>query len=209
MNEARTTDWERIERDYRAGVKTLRQIADENGVSHTAIGKKAKRDGWDRDLSAKIAAKAEALVSKAEVSKQVSTETKADERAIVEANAQAIADAILAHRKDIRRNRGLANKLLAELEAQTDNPELFEQLAELMQSSDSDAPDKLNELYRKVMSLPSRIDSAKKLAETLRVTIALEREAFGMDKEQKTDTGLSSESIGTLKKLKAALENAD
>lgn len=44
-------DWERIEMDYRAGIKTLRQIADENGITHGAVNKRAKRDGWERDLS--------------------------------------------------------------------------------------------------------------------------------------------------------------
>jgi hypothetical protein len=43
-------DWERIELDYRAGVKTLRQIAAEHGITHGAINKRAKRDGWERDL---------------------------------------------------------------------------------------------------------------------------------------------------------------
>ena len=49
--QAKPTDWERIELDYRAGIKTLRQIADENGITHGAINKRAKRDGWERDLS--------------------------------------------------------------------------------------------------------------------------------------------------------------
>lgn len=198
-------DWERIERDYRAGVKTLRQIADENGVSHTAVGKKAKREGWERDLSAKIAAKAEALVSKAEVSREVSTEAKITEREIVESNAQAIAGAIMAHRGDIRRNRALANKLLTELESQTGEPELFERMAELMESPDEKGVDKLNELYRKVISLPSRIDGAKKLAETLRVTIALEREAFGMDKERQVESPLDGMPVDALRRLKGLL----
>lgn len=44
-------DWERIELDYRAAIKTLRQIADENGITHGAINKRARRDGWERDLS--------------------------------------------------------------------------------------------------------------------------------------------------------------
>ena len=48
---AKAVDWERIELDYRAGIKTLRQIADENGITHGAINKRAKRDGWERDLS--------------------------------------------------------------------------------------------------------------------------------------------------------------
>ena len=33
-------DWEAVEREYRAGVKTLRQIADEFGVSNPAIVKR-------------------------------------------------------------------------------------------------------------------------------------------------------------------------
>ena len=209
---ARTIDWERIELDYRAGVKTLRQIAEENDVTHGAINKRAKRDGWERDLSAKIVAKAESLVSKAEVSKQVSIEALVTERAVIEANAQAIADVILSHRKDIQRNRSLAGKMLSELEAQTNDPELFEQLAELMAEPDQSGVDKLNILYRKVLSLPSRIDSAKKLAETMRVMVALEREAFGVGAEAptKAETEVSGEVrvSGLSEALEQAIEKA-
>lgn len=209
---ARTIDWERIELDYRAGVKTLRQIAEENDVTHGAINKRAKRDGWERDLSAKIVAKAESLVSKAEVSKQVSKEALVTERAVIEANAQAIADVILSHRKDIQRNRSLAGKMLSELEAQTNDPELFEQLAELMADPDQSGVDKLNMLYRKVLSLPSRIDSAKKLAETMRVMVALEREAFGVGVESptKAETEVSGEVrvSGLSEALEQAIEKA-
>ena len=109
-------DWERIELDYRAGIKTLRQIADENGITHGAINKRAKRDGWERDLSEKIQSKADALVSKALVSKPVSTETKVAERQIVDANAQAVADVRLGQRDDIGRAKGITRSLLDELE---------------------------------------------------------------------------------------------
>ncbi|MGX9080421.1 hypothetical protein ACWTQY_31690, partial [Klebsiella pneumoniae] len=44
-------DWERIELDYRAGVKSLREIADGSGVSHVTISKRAKKEGWVRDLA--------------------------------------------------------------------------------------------------------------------------------------------------------------
>lgn len=80
-------DWDAVERDYRAGVKTLRQMADEHGISHVAINKRAKRDGWSRDLAAKIQAKADELVTKNAVTKPVTVETKVSERDIVEANA--------------------------------------------------------------------------------------------------------------------------
>ena len=41
MSEKKAPDWERIELDYRAGMKTLRQIADEHGLTHGAINKRA------------------------------------------------------------------------------------------------------------------------------------------------------------------------
>ena len=50
-------DWERIEADYRAGLLSVREIAASQGITHGAINKRAKRDGWERDLSAKIKAK--------------------------------------------------------------------------------------------------------------------------------------------------------
>lgn len=69
-------DWERIELDYRAGIKPLRQIASENGISEGAIRKRAKRDDWSRDLSVKIQTKAEELVRKDAVRSEVRTESK-------------------------------------------------------------------------------------------------------------------------------------
>lgn len=67
-------DWERIELDYRAGIKSLRQIAGEHGVSEGAIRKRAKRDDWTRDLNAKIQSKADELVRKESVRTLVRTE---------------------------------------------------------------------------------------------------------------------------------------
>ena len=178
-----TADWERIELDYRAGVKTLRQIADEHGITHGAINKRAKRDGWERDLATKIQAKADALVSKAAVSKPVSTETRVAEREVIEANATAIADVRLAHRRDIQRTRGITMRLLEELEYQTgaENVFLLEQLGDLLRSEDDKGQDKLNDLYQKIISLPGRAKTMKDLGESLRVLVALERQAFGLD----------------------------
>ena len=51
-------DWERIELDYRANVLSLREIAELHpGTNHVAIARRAKRDGWVRDLAQKIKAK--------------------------------------------------------------------------------------------------------------------------------------------------------
>lgn len=181
-------DWEAIERDYRAGIATLRVIADTHGTTHTTVLNKAKAEGWERDLSAKIAAKAEAILSKSEVADLSSNLSKPEsEKLIVESNAHVVAAVAIAERASIKRNRALSEKLLDELESQCDNPEAFAQLGVLMQSPDERGSDKLNEIYRKVIALPSRIDGAKKLAETLRILVSLEREAYGMDRDKPQD----------------------
>nr|WP_198983050.1 hypothetical protein [Herbaspirillum sp. ASV7] len=173
-------DWERIEADYRAGLLSVREIAASQGISHTAINKRAKTEGWERDLSARIQAKADALVSKREVSKSVSMETKVSERIIVEANAQAIADIRVGHRTDIGRARALVLSLLAELESVTGHSELFEELGDIMRSEDDKGQDKRNDIYRKVIASAGRVDSMKKLAEALNIVISLERKAWGI-----------------------------
>ena len=174
-------DWERIEQLFRAGLLSVREIAAACGVSHTAINKRSKSEGWDRDLNAKIKAKADSLVSKREVSTKVSTETLATERGIVEANAEVIADIRMAHRGDISRGRRLTNKLLDELEGLTDNRHLFEELGELMRDPDDNGFDKRNDLYGKVISLPGRSKTMKEMAETLKTLVALERQAYDLD----------------------------
>lgn len=187
MTDKRPTDWERIEQLYRAGLLSVREIAATCGVSHTAINKRAKAGSWDRDLKAKIQAKADSLVSKAEVSKEVSTQALATERGIVEANAQVIASIRIAHRTDIGRSRRLANKLLDELEGLTDNRDLFDQLGELLRDEDDKGQDKRNDLYMKVIDLPARTKIMKELAETLKNLIALERQAYDVGAEKQDD----------------------
>ena len=181
-------DWESVEIQYRAGIRSLKDIGREFDVSDAAIVKRAKRDGWTRDLKAKIHAKAESKVSESLVSAEVSAQTKVREREVIEANAVAIADVRLAHRRDIRRSRELTNKLLDELEGLTDNRELFEQLGELMHSPDDKGMDRLNDLYRKVVELPNRTKVMKDLAETLKTLIALERQAYSLDDQQHEET---------------------
>ena len=177
-------DWEKIEADYRAGILSLREIAEAHpGTNHVAIARKAKREGWSRDLSAKIRAKADALVTERTVTADVTAERRVSERDIIDANAQAIVSVRLAHRKDIQRSRSITMRLLEELELQSgrENAELLEQLGELMRREDGRGQDKLNDLYQKIISLPGRAKTMKDLGESLRVLVTLERQAFGLD----------------------------
>ncbi|MDD2711316.1 MAG: hypothetical protein PHU77_00210 [Simplicispira sp.] len=179
----KTIDWESVEIQYRAGIRSLKDIGGEYGVSDAAIIKRARRDEWVRDLKAKIQAKADAKVSAALVSAEVSAQTRASERQIVEANAQAAADIRLAHRADIRRTRAIVARLMDELEQQTgiENAALLANLGEIMRAPDDNGQDKRNDLYQKIISLPERSKTAKTLADSLRVAVDMERQAFGMD----------------------------
>ncbi len=185
--ERKVIDWESVELEYRAGVKSLKVIGSDHGVSDAGILKRAKRDGWERDLNAKIRAKADAKVSADAVSAEVSALTKIAEKEIVEANAELQARIRREQRVDITRSRTLVMALLTELEEQTGNIELYKQLGVLLYSPDDKGVDKLNELYQKVISLGGRTGTMKSLADSLKTLVALEREAFGIDERKVQD----------------------
>lgn len=191
-------DWEAIERTYRAGVLSLREIAALHpGSNHTAIARHAKREGWVRDLASRIKAKANDLVTRQSVTKPVTAEQRVTDTQIVDANAQVIADIRIAHRSDIRSGRALTMALFRELEVETGDIASLIKLGELMEAPDEKGVDKLRDLYLKVISLPSRTDTMKKLSETLKNLIALERQAFGIE-DGATGTGSHESAIDEL-----------
>lgn len=179
-------DWEAIESAYRAGVLSVRELAGKYGISHQAISKRAKKDGWERDLKAKVQAKADTLVAKREVARQVATESTISERQLIEATAEVIATVRMEHRGDIRRARELTNTLFDELAGECGDVAVLEQLGELMRREDDKGMDKLNDLYHKIISLPSRVKSMKDLSDSLKTLIGLEREAYSIENKAET-----------------------
>jgi hypothetical protein len=181
-------DWTIVEKDYTAGIKTLRQIADEHGVTHGAINKRAKRDGWSRNLQEKIAHKAESLVSKTLVSKdEVSAEsvskaksTRPTEAQIVEANAEVIALADLTNRKDVILGIDISRGHLEELAALSD-PRFKDDLERLGDMFQDDR--KAVETFRYIISLPGRIKMAKDAAASMGTYIPMQRKILKLDAE--------------------------
>lgn len=178
-----SVDWERVGLQFRAGLLSLREIASQNGVSAPAILKHAKKEGWERDLSAKIKAKAEAVVNRAVVNTEVNNAARVSEKETIEANATAIANVRLAHRGDIRMARELAVGLVRELQQMTADPDLFVNLASVIESGDQK---KIMEAIQRVVSLPGRVSTIKSLSEALKNLLTLERLAWGLDEP---DTG--------------------
>lgn len=184
--EKNTIDWDAVEIDWRAGIKTKQQMATQYGVSRAAMDKRFAKLGIDRNLADKIRAKTDSIVKKSIVVPSADPLSPAQERDIVEANAAMQSQIILNHRTDIQRTRALSMKLLGELEFQTDNADLLRDLAELMCEPDEKGQNKRFELFEKVISLGSRAGTMKTLADALRSLIAMERQAFGLDEKDET-----------------------
>lgn len=207
---AHRADWERIEADYRVGVRTLREIAAEHALTEGAIRKRAKRDGWQKDLSAKVRAKAAELVRTESVRTEQSTQPEPEyepkrtkpqtEQAVIDIEANVQARIQIAHRKDIGRGRNLTMMLLAELEAQTSQVPELAKLGELMAKPDKGI-DKLNEVYHKIISLGSRTGTMKALAESMSKLVSMEREAFSIESKPDDPAKVAEQTVRDISAL--------
>ena len=132
-------DWDRMEAPWRAGIVPVLSLSKEYGVSRTSIEKHWEKLGIERDLTAKIKSKAEAIVLKAN-SKGTPAKVKkgtvpkdaikytTSERQIVEDNANIQATVILEEREDVKRLTRICEALEKQLESIAVNPDSEEDL---------------------------------------------------------------------------------
>ncbi len=194
---AKQVNWESVEADYRAGMKTLRQIGSDHGVSHVRIQQKAKELGWVRSLTERINAKAEEKLTKAALTKSL-TKPVSDE-AIVDANANLQVNVQLGHRSDIAALKKTIVGLSQELGALSDGA-LQDALHEILEEKVAEVESEtrktaLYKAYGAAMALGGRAGAGQKLATALGTLIDKERQAFGIDKgstEDKLATFLKS-----------------
>lgn len=184
MAAPRIIDYGRIEPGWREGIKSVPMLCAEyqaatgQSVSHVSVMRHFKKLGIPRDLSAKIADKAAAMVTAAMATGKATvsaTETSPADAQIIQSAAASVANVQLSHRADIRKLR----ERVVEYE---------EELSEY----DED--------------LSKRASILKLLAETQCRLIAAEREAFGMDKDSRQEDELSGESLATLRRIRARLD---
>ena len=122
MAAPKKVDYERIEPGWRAGILSPAQLAAEYteatgvSVSHAAIIKHFKKLGVPRDLTAKVRAKADAMVMDAMVTGKVSSVTTKRDAEIIDESATRQAIVRLTHRTDISRARNVVMSLFEELE---------------------------------------------------------------------------------------------
>jgi len=169
--------------DYRAGIKTLRAIALDRGCSAGRISQVAKEKGWSRDLSAKIKIEAEARLNRDALNEQLNTKRRVSERDVISASAEAIADVVRGQRKNLGELSEIYRALVEKAKAIISEAKLFEQIGEICANPDENGQDKIGDVYKKVCSLPVQTELVKRLAETLKLIIELERKVFRIDED--------------------------
>lgn len=170
-------DWEAIERDYRTGRFTVRELEAKHGPNNGNIARRAKKEGWTQDLTSAVRkATNAALVS--ELVQQECSSAQQNAAVAVLAAAEVNKQVILGHRKMAGGALKLVAELMAELCAIGTSAQDLERLAEV---AGGDDPDEMLKVIRKVTSVHSRTSSIKTLADALDKLVKIERAAFGID----------------------------
>ncbi|MFJ2491462.1 hypothetical protein ACIOV9_07935 [Pseudomonas iridis] len=177
-------DWEAIERAYRAGSLSIRTIAERQGVSDTAIRKKAKALGWARDLSDQVRKEVRSKLVRGEVRNDQGANCELDAEIIEEA-AEEGARVVRSHRRDIRKATNLANLLMDDLLSTIQRREEIEEDIEAETSEDNNGMRRASMLA--AVSLPSNSKTLFQLTSAMKNLQVLERQAYSLDEKEKTD----------------------
>jgi len=195
---AKQPDWEAIERAYRAGALSIRTIAERNGISDTAIRKKAKASGWKRDLSEQVRKEVRNKLVRGEVRDEQCANPERDAE-IVEEAAEEGARVVRSHRRDIRKATNLANLLMDDLLTTISKREEIEDAIDEETKEDSNGMRRATMLS--AVSLPSNAKTLFQLSSAMKNLQVLERQAFGLDdKEQPGDSDELSKLMDDLSK---------
>jgi hypothetical protein len=181
------TDWEAVERDYRAGVLSIREIARQHDTKEGTIRSRAKARGWERDLTAQVRARAAEKLSRDHAGVHADARRVSDEEAI-EHGANLIDGIVRLHRNDIRSGREVAEMMLAELRSECAHKDLLAELAE-GHVADTGADQQTANVIRRAVSLPGRASTLRDLAQSMQRLIALERQAFNVDDDDEGKKG--------------------
>jgi predicted transcriptional regulator len=182
MTERKSVDWEAIEREYRAGQLSVREIARTSGVTETAIRKHAKADGWTRALSEKVREAVREKLVRSDGS-QSGSQSPRDAEIIDMAAARGV-EVVRQHRATLSRAHRIVADLLEELQSESDyKGEIEEDI--LVDRADDKTSGRRNRML-KAISLPTRAGTALALGQALRALVPLERQAFALDAEVPT-----------------------
>lgn len=159
------TDWDAVERDYRATSLTLKELGIKYDCKPSAIANQAKRKGWQRDLTDAVKHATSARLIQVSVAEAVGAAVESGSKSA----AQAATDAVLAQAEINVRIITSHRKRLAELHDLVDS-----------------AKDKLEQVGENLVDVREAavfVQAAANLAGATKTLIEQERKAFGLDEE--------------------------
>lgn len=168
-------DWNAIESEYRTGQLSIRMIARIHGVSHEAVRKRAKANGWIRDLADQVNAQIQGICLTPAVDMPVDTDNARD--AVNYATMRAV-QVVRQHRATLLRLHSLAERMIGHMEEALDG-----NLAAV--SVPVKRPDGGTDRFALPFLGPneSLCDALVKVSQTVAKLLPLERRAFSLDVE--------------------------
>lgn len=160
------TDWDAVERDYRTGKFTLRELAAKYELTHSAIGQKARKLGWTADLTQAIRQATNAKLIAEVVSKEVSSATQSVSTVVLAA-AEINKQIILGHRNQIAQVRATVESARDKVLA------LGSSVADIKEAS-------------------ALAGAAESLTRSYKNLIEMERKAFRLDEEETPESELAA-----------------
>ena len=182
----RKTDWEAVERDYRTGKFTLRELETKHGADHSLILRKAKKEEWKQDLGQAIKQATNAKLVEQLVTNEVTNSHQKVTNTIDVAATMGM-NVILGHRKGLKRITGIKEQLLTHIEQTASEMPAIANMLEFLRNPDENGIDRANDALKKAMSRSALVDDLKKLADVDEKVRKGEREAFDLNDAPKDD----------------------
>lgn len=165
-------DWEAVEKPYRAGMLSVREVALQFGCSETAIRKHAAEFGWERNLSKKVNRKVQNVLAREGIPEVPGK--RISEKEIIDSAAASSVEVVRSHRRQISRSVAVISTLWTQLEMSASLVKPVEDM--------TDAEKKLAQ-----KNLSSNAAIATSLSNALKTLVQLEREAFNITSDDLDD----------------------
>ncbi len=176
-------DWEQVEAEYRGGVLSIRVISRNHGMSTTRLRDRAKKYGWERDLSDAVRRQARGELLREDAAAHHNAAIKADplaQASIVNDAAATQVKVVREHRKDLSKLGAIQRRLFARLDALT---------------KIEDGPAGKEEQLRTLSMLNEAAQITEALSRNAHRLIPLERQAFSLDAKGSESPGAGVSAI--------------
>lgn len=163
-----TYDWEAIEKDYRTGLYSFRQLETMHGPRSMTISQKAKSKGWTKDLSKNVQDRTRDILT---TGNEDSSMPRPSDEAIIEAAATTAASVVFQHRAWAKKGRDVVSAMLEKLGDQVDAGRI-------------EVKDRDGEIVGIDLPLDYMGKAASNMVTAMEKLVKIERQAYNLDVPQ-------------------------